>query len=63
MTKPYGEEIILVGAYEKAFVIQADLAAPVSNQLLIRGLVVERENTWTDIRPVATAKFTYRIEP
>jgi hypothetical protein len=61
MTKPYGEEMILVGAYEKPFVIQADRAVPLSNQLLVRGIVVEQEDTRTDIRPVAAAKFAYRI--
>lgn len=63
MTKPYGEEMILTGAYEKAFVIQSNRAAPVSNHLLVRGLVVEQENAQADMRPVATAKFTYRIGP
>jgi hypothetical protein len=63
MTKPYGEETILVGAYERPFVIQAHSAAPLTNRLLVRGLVVERENTRTDMRPVATAKFAYRIGP
>jgi hypothetical protein len=61
MTRPYGEEMILVGAYEKPFAIQGNSTAPLSNQLLVRGITVEREDTRTDIRPVATAKFTYRI--
>jgi hypothetical protein len=63
MTKPYGEEMILVGAYEGPFVIQPDEAAPLSNRLLARGIVVEREDTRTDMRPAAVAKFTYRIGP
>ena len=63
MTKPYGEEMILVGAYERPFVIQAETDAPLSNRLLVRGIVVEGENTRTDMRPAATAKFTYRIGP
>ncbi|MDR1219526.1 MAG: DUF4384 domain-containing protein [Treponema sp.] len=63
MTTPYGEEMILVGAYEKRFVIQKHTAAPLSNSLLVRGITVEREDTRTDIRPVATARFTYRIGP
>jgi hypothetical protein len=61
MTKPYGGEMILVGAYDQPFVIQANSMAPLSNHLLVRGITVEREDTRTDIRPVATAKFTYRI--
>jgi hypothetical protein len=63
MSKPYGEDMVLVGAYEKPFVVQADAALPLSNRLLMRGIVVEREDTRTDMRPVATAKFTYRIGP
>ena len=63
MTKPYGEEMILVGAYEKPFVIQANLTGPLSNNLLVRGITVEREDSRTEMRPVATAKFTYTIGP
>jgi hypothetical protein len=63
MTKPYGEEMILVGAYEKPFVAQTNGTAPLSNKILVRGITVEREDTRTDMRPVATAKFTYRIGP
>jgi len=61
MTKPYGEEMILVGAYEKPFVVQPNLSGPLSNNLLVRGITVEREDSRTEMRPVATAKFTYRI--
>jgi hypothetical protein len=61
MTKPYGEEIILVGAYEEPFVIQLNSTAPLSNNILIRGFTVESEDTRVEMRPVATAKFTYRI--
>jgi hypothetical protein len=63
MTRPYGEEMILAGAYERPFAIQTNGAAPLSNRLLARGIVVEREDTRTDMRPAATAKFTYRIGP
>jgi hypothetical protein len=63
MTKPYGEEMILAAVYERPFVIQMNGAAPLSNQLLTRGVVVEREDTRTNMRPVATAKFVYRIGP
>jgi len=61
MTKPYGEEMILVGAYEKPFVVQPNLSGPLSNNLLVRGITVEREDSRTDMHPIATAKFTYRI--
>jgi hypothetical protein len=63
MTKPYGEEMILAGAYEEPFVIRESASAPLSNGLLVRGIVVEREGARTDMRPVAAAKFTYRIGP
>jgi hypothetical protein len=63
MTKPYGEETILVGAYEKPFVIQTNSAVPLSNHSLVRGITVERVDTRVDMRPVAMAKFSYRIGP
>jgi hypothetical protein len=62
MTRPYGEEMILVGAYEKPFVIPPNSAAPLSNNGLVRGITVETEDTAL-MRPLATAKFTYRIGP
>jgi hypothetical protein len=63
MTKPYGEEMILVSAYKERFVIPESTVAPLSNNLLMRGIVVEQEDTRTDMRPLATARFTYRIGP
>jgi len=63
MTKPYGEEMILVGAYEEPFVIQRSIADPLSNNLLVRSITAEREDSRTEMRPVATAKFTYSIGP
>ena len=63
MTKPYGEEMILVGAYEKPFAIQSSSAMPLSNNILVRGITVERVDIGTDMRPIAVAKFTYRIGP
>jgi hypothetical protein len=62
MTKPYGEEMILAGAYEKPFIVRADPAAPLSNNSLVRGITVEHEDT-TLMHPAAAAKFTYRIGP
>ncbi|MDR0707370.1 MAG: hypothetical protein LBF60_05790 [Treponema sp.] len=46
--------MILVGVYEEP---------RHSNSLLVRGVTAEREHARTDMRPVATAKFTYRIVP
>jgi hypothetical protein len=63
MTQPYGEEMILAGAYEKPFAMQTNRAVPLSNQFLTRGIVVEREDTLTDMRPAAVAQFTYKIGP
>jgi hypothetical protein len=63
MAPPYGEEMILVGAYERPFALQTNGAVPLSNRLLTRGLVVESEDAGADMRPAATAKFTYRIGP
>jgi hypothetical protein len=62
MTRPYGEEMILAAAYEKPFVVRTQDAAPLSNRLLVRGIIVESEDT-TAMRPAATAKFSYRIGP
>ena len=62
MTKPYGEEIILVAAYDAPFTVSRQTApAPVSNNVITRGLVVESTETKTNIEPVATAKFTFSI--
>jgi hypothetical protein len=55
--------MILVGAYEKPFVIQPNSTGPLSNNLLVRGITVEMEDTRAEMRPVATAKFTYSIGP
>jgi hypothetical protein len=63
MTKPYGDEMILVGAYEEPFVIQRNLAGLLSNSLLVRSITAESEDSRTEMRPVATAKFIYSIGP
>jgi hypothetical protein len=62
MTKPYGEEIILVAAYDAPFAVSRQTApVPVSNNVITRGLVVESTETKTNIEPIATAKFTFSI--
>jgi hypothetical protein len=63
MGKPYGEEIILVGAYEKPFALQPRPAAALSDNLLVRGITVESADTYAEMRPAATAQFRYRIGP
>jgi len=62
MTKPYGEEMILVSAYNAPFTVSGqNNSAPLSGNVVVRGLVVENAETQTNIQPVATAKFTYSI--
>jgi len=61
MTKPYGEEIILVAAYDAPFNVGKQNSAPLSNNVVMRGLIVEDAETKTNVQPVATAKFTYSI--
>ncbi|MDR1908361.1 MAG: DUF4384 domain-containing protein [Spirochaetaceae bacterium] len=64
MTKPYGQEIILVAAYDVPFTMgRQNAAAPLSGYAVTRGLVVENEETQTTAHPVATARVTYTIEP
>ncbi|MDR1788067.1 MAG: DUF4384 domain-containing protein [Treponema sp.] len=62
MTAPYGDEMILVAAYDKPFIIHNGEAAPLSAELITRGMVVEGADS-TALRPVATAKAVYRINP
>jgi hypothetical protein len=57
------KSFVLVGAYEEPFVIQSNLTGLLSNNLLVRSITAERENSRTEMRPVATAKFTYNIGP
>jgi hypothetical protein len=62
MTKPYGEEIILAAAYNAPFTVsRQNTPAPLSNNVIVRGLVVEDSQTQTNIQLAATAKFTYSI--
>ncbi|MFP3042605.1 DUF4384 domain-containing protein [Treponema primitia] len=71
MTQPYGEEYILVAAYERPFTLtQSNTrgSAPVSGSVIARGILVEASGgpasgDRVEIRPVATAKFSYTILP
>jgi hypothetical protein len=64
MTRPYGEEIILVTAYSVTFLVSClNTSVPLSNNVIVRGLVVESAETQTNVQPVATAKFNYSIKP
>jgi hypothetical protein len=64
MTAPYGEETILVAAYDALFIVsRQNPSIPVSGNVILRGLTVENSETRSAIQPVATAKFTYSIGP
>jgi hypothetical protein len=63
MGKPYGEEYILVAAYEQPFTITANTAAPISETLITRGLSVMNTRNQTEMQPAATARFSYTILP
>jgi len=64
MQAPFGEEYILVAAYDRPFTIQEDPGGQISNSTITRGLKVESESGGkTQLSPVATAKFSYTILP
>lgn len=63
MGKPYGEEYILVAAYDKPFVVRSEQGAHISDAVISRGLYVESESGQNDMSPLATAKFSYTILP
>ena len=63
MGLPCGEEYVLVAAYDKPFVVQADRGAPLSDAVINRGLYVEPESDQKEMSPIATAKFSYTILP
>ena len=63
MRPPFGEEIILVAAYDRPFTLNSQSgAAPLSADAIARGLTVETD-TKTTMNPSATAKFSYTILP
>jgi hypothetical protein len=63
MGAPFGEEIILAGAYDRPFTLNlSSAAAPLSADSISRGLTVESDNR-TAMSPSATAKFSYTILP
>ena len=62
MTAPYGEEMILVSAYERPFV-QRQITGALSAASVTRGLTVERDDNHSSMNPSATARFSYTILP
>jgi hypothetical protein len=60
---PFGEEMILVSAYERPFKQgQQSGASPLSEDSITRGLTVEGTNN-AEMSPAVTAKFCYSILP
>jgi hypothetical protein len=61
--RPFGEEIILVAAYERPFKpgLQS-IASTLSADFVTRGLIVEGNNN-AKMSPAVTAKFSYTILP
>jgi len=63
MGSPFGEEIILVAAYDRPFTLATSSAAtPISADNITRGLTVEGDNR-AAMSPSVTAKFSYTILP
>jgi hypothetical protein len=62
MGAPYGEEYILVAAYDRPFRTGVGWRGLVSDSAFSRGLVVEPEGTQgAEMSPLAAAKFSYTI--
>ena len=61
MGPPFGEELILVAAYERPFTLNPQ-SGTLSADSITRGLTVESDNR-TQMSPSVTAKFSYTILP
>jgi hypothetical protein len=61
MGSPFGEEYILVAAYDRPFKVEAGSGAQLSEAVITRGLTVETGGIQSS--PAATAKFSYTILP
>jgi hypothetical protein len=65
MGAPFGEEYILVAAYDRPFTPGAAAGGRISDAVISRGLIVESSDAGTgngnSISPIATAKFNYTI--
>jgi hypothetical protein len=58
---PFGEEYILVAAYDRPFRPAQSGGERLSGEAITRGLVVEEEGAGVRMSPVATARFSYTI--
>jgi hypothetical protein len=63
MGAPFGEEYILVAAYDRPFVPGTEGAGQISDSAISRGLTVEEQGAGGQMSSVATAKFSYTILP
>ena len=67
MRPPYGEELILVAAYERPFELNqpSSGAGTLSSEVIARGLEVEEaeSSSHKTMSPSVTAKFSYTILP
>ena len=61
MGSPFGEELILVAAYDKPF-LPGQSSGVLSGEAISRGLFVEDDNH-AQMSPSVTAKFSYTILP
>jgi hypothetical protein len=61
MNQPFGEEMILVAAYDRPFT-SGQVSGTLNAATITRGLTVESDNR-TTMSPSATAKFSYTILP
>ncbi|MDR1899021.1 MAG: DUF4384 domain-containing protein [Treponema sp.] len=61
LTEPFGEEYILIAAYDKPFRVNAEAPAPLSAAVISRGLTVE--SPAGAAAPAAAALFSYTILP
>jgi len=61
MGPPFGEELILVAAYERSFALNPQ-SGTLSADSITRGLTVESDNR-TQMSPSVTAKFSYTMLP
>jgi hypothetical protein len=63
--KPYGEEYILVAAYDEPFTVQPEPPAQITAAAVEKGLYVEPVSSGgqPSMSPIATAKFSYTILP
>jgi hypothetical protein len=63
MGGPYGEEYILVAAYDKPFEVRTEPGGSITDGVINRALYVETGNGQGTMSPIAAAKFSYTILP